>query len=179
MATQLIDFSIVRDFIYNGVNQGYSCIYLNGTRLWERYQIEEVYQEWVNSGYEEDVLEWVNVYRDSSGTYVLPSSILGESWIGASYFYTIFKEGIAVELTDTGNHGNKGQHTYGAGGRGAFSTGRGYQLKNTQPGGQIHSIVHSGATPAWNNSYQQVVGTQWVDTGIYVDKTKLTDMWYY
>ena len=50
MATQLIDFSIVRDFIYNGVNQGYSCINLNGTRLWEHYQIEEVYQEWyINS----------------------------------------------------------------------------------------------------------------------------------
>ena len=150
MATQLIDFSIVRDFIYNGVNQGYSCIYLNGTRLWERYQIEEVYQEWVNSGHEEDIYQWqgYQALAHGSSTFLIgPYGYDSEGYINSfaviNWFPTVTSGWVA--------------------------TG---QYRLTGHSGNYYGRIREGAE-------RRLSQTQWVDTSIYVDKTKLTDMWYY
>jgi len=65
-----INLSSPNSLRFNGVDRGYSKIHLNGTRIWERYEVEETYQEWVTSGYNQSSSSWVEQPYQPS-TYIL------------------------------------------------------------------------------------------------------------
>lgn len=100
---------------------------------------------------------WQNVYKDCRGTYNLASDSSGQSWACVGYFCVIFKNGTAVEWTDSGY--NRGCFAGGAGGRSAFATQRGYNVVNKPPGQYAHTINHSCTCGALNNSYELLVNS--------------------
>jgi len=52
-----INLASVTSIVYNGSNLGYHKIYLNGTRIYEKYQVDNTYQTWVTEGHNE--VSWI------------------------------------------------------------------------------------------------------------------------
>ncbi len=98
-------------------------------------------------------VEWVNVFKNSKTTTVLPKSSSNESWVCDGYFCSIFKNGTVTWFFDTGIHRG---YRYGAGGVGSFASHRSGQNRQINPNQKIYHIYHSGTTPAYNQSYEQI-----------------------
>jgi len=150
--SQTVDFSQIKTINYDGVD--ISKLVLNGTRLWERYEIDEVYQEWVESGHDGKVIETVGLWYGKSSdrwTYLSGSSHLVQ-YQSDDYWTSQFP---IIEI-----NGGVFINT------GFFFLERGdlYDVQNSYSRYKVRRVV---------------VSDKWIDTSHNVEKTRKKTMYYY
>ena len=150
--SQIVDFSQINTINHNGID--ISKLVLNGTRLWERYEIDEVYQEWVESGYtQEDAIvpSSVWLFKTNENDWIVHHSI-GFSYVAykrLNYFGTPYVLNGKFYL----NIGNSGIIERGS-----------LQLTGTYYRYEVRSVQ---------------IADKWIDTSANVEKTRKKTMYYY
>lgn len=163
MATQQIDFSAIQTIKKNGVDV--TKIILDGTRRWERYIVQEVYQVWVESGENRTVA--VNETLTSYSTY--SQGQMG-STLGNASFMVYFRSSYV------------GQYLYY---KGKYMGRTSHWTDVTHTVGTLNFVKNAGWASSWNGTGYyagiRVTGTttQWVDTSHYEDRTRDKTVYFY
>jgi len=146
--SQIVDFSQIKTINHNGID--ISKLVINGTRLWERYEIDEVYQEWVESGYtQEDA--------------IVPSSVwLSDSdnrWVELNGSFSFVKFGGIMYAPPYTLNGE------------SFVSKGGVVLQK--------GILYSDGTFYYYKIRKVTIADKWIDTSVNVEKTRKKTMYYY
>lgn len=163
MATQQIDFSTIQTIRKNGVD--ITKIILDGTRRWERYVVQEVYQVWVESGENQTV-----AVNETLTNYAKYSRGQMGSTLGNASFMVYF------------NHSYVGQYVYY---KGQYMGRTSHWTDITHTVGTLN-FRKNGAWYHTNNGAGFYAGikvtgttTQWVDTSHYEDRTRDKTVYFY
>jgi len=148
---QTIDFSQIKTISHSGID--ISKLILNDTRIWERYEIDEVYEEWVEDGYEGKKINSLGGWLYSEG---------GSEWLIDNFGNeNIRLNGVLV----TGVNTSRVNGEY-------LASAHGFLFKR----GDFQRYTSSFD---YYDLRKVVVSNQWIDTSHNVEKTRKKTMYYY